>query len=190
MNELISSYLASLQSKLGGLNAQTLAQIVERLEEARSSGSQVLVIGNGGSASTASHFACDLGKNAIPGDHGRFRILSLTDSNAGLTAYANDVDYSQVFAEQMKNLLREGDIVVAISASGNSPNIVEGIRYAKARGACVVGLSGFDGGVLAQESDLSVNVPARTYEQIEDAHHIILHIIVTWFKQKSNAPAA
>lgn len=182
MKSTIDQYVTGLKEALTAIDPDTFQKLVERLDATRSVDRKILVMGNGGSASTASHFACDFSKNAVPGDLNRFRVVALTDSIASITAYANDVSYDQVFTEQMKNLLDPDDVVIAISASGNSPNIVAGVDYARKHGAFVIGLSGFSGGKLKELADLNINIPAETYEQIEDVHLTITHLIVTHFK--------
>ena len=145
---------------------------------------QVFVIGNGGSAATASHMACDLGKNTIKANVPRFRIMSLTDNTPLLSALANDVGYSFVFAEQLVNLVQPGDVLVAISASGNSPNVVEAMRYSRARGATVVALLGFDGGEAAELADEHIVVPSEDYGIVEDIHLILNHALVGYFQER------
>jgi D-sedoheptulose 7-phosphate isomerase len=145
---------------------------------------QVFTLGNGGSASTASHIAADLAKNTIGAHMRRFRITSLNDNTAILTALANDLGYENVFSEQLQNLVRPGDLLIAVSASGNSPNVVKAIRYAQAQCAEVVGILGFDGGQAAKLADLAIIVPSCHYGVVEDVHLIINHILVDYFRTK------
>jgi D-sedoheptulose 7-phosphate isomerase len=145
---------------------------------------QVFTLGNGGSASTASHIAADLAKNTIGPNMHRFRISSLNDNAAILTALANDLGYENVFSEQLQNLIRPGDLLIAVSASGNSPNVVKAIRYAQSQCAEVVGILGFDGGQAAQMADLAIVVPSHNYGVVEDVHLIINHILVEHFRTK------
>ena len=147
-------------------------------------GKQVFTLGNGGSASTASHMSADLAKNTIGANMRRFRILSLNDNPSILTALSNDLGYETVFVEQLKNLVRAGDVVIAVSASGNSPNVLNAIRYAQTQSAQVVGLLGFSGGEAAQLVDLAIVVPSDHYGVIEDLHLMINHIIVDHFKTR------
>jgi D-sedoheptulose 7-phosphate isomerase len=171
-------YAAEVKQTLNHLPWENLDVMVNLLHVARMEGRQILMMGNGGSASTASHMACDLSKNtAIPGLP-RFRALSLNDNMAILSAHANDNGYENVFAEQLINLLRPGDIVVAISASGNSPNVLKAIELAKQHGAITIGWSGYEGGKLAQLVDLSIVVRNHCIEQIEDIHLMLEHMVV------------
>jgi D-sedoheptulose 7-phosphate isomerase len=145
---------------------------------------QVFTLGNGGSASTASHMAADLAKNTIAANMRRFRIMSLTDNAAILTALANDLGYANVFREQLENLIRPGDLLIAISASGKSPNVLNAIRYAQRQCAETASLLGFDGGDAAAMSDVAIIVPSNHYGVVEDVHLVINHILVDYFKAK------
>jgi len=142
----------------------------------------VFTLGNGGSASTASHMAADLAKNTIGANMTRFRVMSLNDNQAMLTALANDLGYEHVFREQLQNLIRAGDLLIAISASGNSPNVLNAIRYARRQSAEVVGMLGFEGGEAAGLVDVAIVVPSEHYGVIEDVHLVINHILVDYFK--------
>ena len=144
---------------------------------------QIFIFGNGGSASTANHFVCDFGKNAVLGDKKRFRILSLSDNIAKITALGNDIAYAEIFREQMKNLMRSGDAAIAISASGNSPNVVNACEYAKKIGGKLIVLAGCSGGKIAPMADVALVSDMKSYERIEDLHLIILHMIVCYFKE-------
>jgi len=117
------------------------------------------VVGNGGSASTASHMACDLSKNTLAGNRPRFRVMSLTDNVALMSALANDVGYEHVFKEQLVNLIRTGDVLIVLSGSGNSPNVLEAMRYARERSATVIAFLGFDGGEAAELADHAIVAP-------------------------------
>ena len=182
MKSFLNEYLASLDAAAKTIPADVLEEILQVLGRAHRDQARIFVIGNGGSAATASHFACDLGKNAVPPGKRRFKVLALTDSTPALTAYGNDNGYASVFKEQLVNLMEPGDVVLAISASGNSPNIVEAISYARENRATVIGLAGFGGGKLSELSHHAITIPAETYEQIEDLHMVLTHIIVSWFK--------
>jgi D-sedoheptulose 7-phosphate isomerase len=143
----------------------------------------VIIMGNGGSAATASHMACDLGKNTVIPGRPRFRVMALTDSMALITAYANDLGYENVFAEQLTNLVRPGDIVVGISTSGNSPNVLRAIELARQAGAITIGWTGYDGGKLAQMVDVPVVVPNHCVEQLEDVHLMLEHMVTAALRQ-------
>lgn len=137
----------------------------------------------GGSASTASHMACDLGKNTAVGDMPRLRVMSLNDNMALFSALSNDNGYARVFADQLAAFVNAGDVVIAISASGNSPNVLNAIRLAQARGALTIGWSGYAGGQLAQLVDLPLVVTNQVIEQIEDIHVMLEHMVTTGLRQ-------
>jgi len=154
------------------------------LAAARAEGRAIFVCGNGGSASTASHFVCDMVKGASYGRAARFRIQALTDSIPTITAYSNDVSYDHVFVEQLRNFARPDDVLIAISGSGNSPNVLRAVEYANSIGCYTIGLSGRDGGQLAPVSRLSIHVPEPHMGRIEDAHLHICHMIGYYFMEE------
>ena len=175
--QLYSQYIAELKQTLDRLPLPAVEAAVKRVVTAWKSNGQVFVMGNGGSAATAMHMACDLTKNtAIPG-HRRLRALSLNDNMALFSALSNDCQYENVFAEQIRTLADEGDVVIAISASGNSPNILNGVGVAKERGAVTVGFCGYSGGRLASMVDIPIVVPNHCIEQIEDIHMMLEHMM-------------
>lgn len=173
------AYLDYLASCFAALDRDALARFVELLLAARESGHAVFFIGNGGSAATASHFANDISIGTRTGDDKPFRAVSLTDNVAVMTALANDEGYDRMFVDQLKVHMRDGDSLVAISASGNSPNVIAAVEYAKTCGATVVGLTGFDGGRLKELSDISLHVPTAQgeYGPVEDVHMIFDHLV-------------
>jgi D-sedoheptulose 7-phosphate isomerase len=173
-----------LQAAVDTLPRDRLAELGEMLYRAYRNEKQVFTLGNGGSASTASHMAADLGKNTIGPNMRRFRVISLNDNTAMLTALANDLGYENVFREQLQNLIRPGDLLIAISGSGNSENVVNAIRYAQEQCAETACLLGFDGGDVAQMVDVSIIVPSDHYGVVEDVHLIINHILVDYFKAR------
>jgi len=156
--------------------------VIARLERARTEGRRVFLFGNGGSGSTASHFACDLGKGTIKPDHPRFKVLCLNDNMPTLTAYANDVGYESVFAEPLVSLAERGDIAIGFSGSGNSPNVLRALEAAEKRGLATIGFSGFAGGKLKDRVELHVNVASEVMGQIEDVHLAITHAICEMLK--------
>jgi D-sedoheptulose 7-phosphate isomerase len=180
----VEAYVDRLKSAIAALPTDRLTELGEILYRTYRNGQQVFTLGNGGSASTASHMAADLAKNTISANMRRFRILSLNDNQALLTALANDLGYENVFSEQLKNLIRPGDLLIAISASGNSANVAKAIRYAQTQCAEVVGILGFEGGEVARLADLSIVVPSDHYGVVEDVHLIINHILVDHFRQR------
>ena len=156
---------------------EKVEQIVEALLAARRAGRRIYTCGNGGSASTASHMASDLNKGSNRPDAPRFRAVALTDNIPAMLAWANDSSYEDVFVEQLKNHVETGDVVIGISGSGNSVNVLKAIEYANDAGAVTIGLSGFDGGKLAEISKISYTVPSDCMQQIEDIHLLIEHLI-------------
>ena len=152
-------------------------------------GGTVFVLGNGGSAATASHFVCDLAKGTRTDGLPAFRVVSLTDNVPLITAWANDTSYDRVFAEQLSALVRPGDIVVAISASGNSPNVLAATRVARQLGAATIALTGQSGGRLSRLAELVIRVPARSIEQVEDAHLAIAHSLCVALRAQLRPPA-
>ena len=182
-------YKTKLNETLEKLDYSKVDQVIEWFREARANGKHIFVCGNGGSASSASHFACDMVKGASYQRDTRFRIMALTDSLPTLTAYSNDVGYDCVFAEQLKNFAEPGDLVMAISGSGNSPNVLRAIEYANSIGCKTIGLTGRDGGKLAELSQLNVHVPVPHMGRIEDAHMIVCHMIGYYFMEEKVAAA-
>ena len=170
-------YVGGIKQTLDALPWAAVHDVVNLLHQARLAGKQIFVMGNGGSASTASHLACDLNKNTVAPNYPRFRVISLTDNMAFFSACANDFSYEDVFAEQLANFVREDDIVIAISSSGNSPNVLKAVKLARAHKAITVGWSGYDGGKLAGLVDIPIVVASHSIEQIEDIHLMLEHMI-------------
>jgi D-sedoheptulose 7-phosphate isomerase len=185
----IETYVDRLGAAVEALPREQLTQLGEMLYRAYRNEKQVFTLGNGGSASTASHMAADLAKNTIGPNMRRFRVLSLNDNAAILTALANDLGYENVFCEQLENLVRPGDLLIAISASGRSPNVLKALRYAQSQSAETACLLGFDGGDAASLCDVAIVVPSDHYGMIEDVHLIINHILVDYFKGKLDEEA-
>lgn len=183
-------YKKDLLDAIDKIDTGKVNQIIDWFREARDESRTIFVCGNGGSASTASHFACDMVKGASYKRDKRFRIMALTDSLPTLTAYSNDVTYDIVFAEQLKNFAKPGDVVMAISGSGNSPNVLRAIEYANSIGCKTVGLTGRDGGKLGSLAQLNVQVPVPHMGRIEDAHMIICHMIGYYFMDTEMAATA
>ena len=173
------AYLDYLASCFDSIDCDALEAFIRLLLDAREDGNTVFFVGNGGSAATASHFANDIGVGTRTGDAKPFRAVSLTDNVAAMTAIANDEGYDRLFVDQLRIQMRDGDSLVAISASGNSPNVLAAVDYAKRRGATVVGLTGFDGGKLCGLSDISLHVQTAKgeYGPVEDLHMIFDHLV-------------
>jgi D-sedoheptulose 7-phosphate isomerase len=170
------SYQESLRETLATVDMSRVAEAIRWFEETRDAGGTIFVCGNGGSASSASHFACDIVKGASYSKRSRFRIQALTDSLPTITAYSNDVGYSSVFVEQLRNFARKGDLVMCLSGSGKSPNVVEAARYGRS--------IGFDGGELARQVDLNIHADSPHMGRIEDAHMIVCHTIAYYFIER------
>ena len=174
-------YKVKLLHTIQSIPLDRVEEAIEVLARARDQERAIFVCGNGGSASTASHFVCDLVKGASYGRAQRFRIQALVDSLPTITAYANDLSYDLVFVEQLRNFARPEDVLIAISGSGNSPNVLRAVEYANSIGCYTIGLSGRDGGRLAPLVRLSIQVPEPHMGRIEDAHLHICHMIGYYF---------
>jgi D-sedoheptulose 7-phosphate isomerase len=172
----LSDYCEGLKGALDAVPLEPFEEFVRLLEHAFHEEHQVFIMGNGGSGSTASHFACDINKGVCFGLEKRFRVICLNDNVPTLMAYANDVSYEHVFVEPLKNFLRAADLVIGISGSGNSPNVLRAMEFANSRGAHTIGLSGFNGGKLAGLARTSLVVPVNDMQKAEDVHFILLHV--------------
>ncbi len=172
-----AEYKGKLFSALDRIDLDKVDEAIAVLRQARDKARQIFVCGNGGSAATANHFACDIAKGASYGRRRRFRIMALSESVSTLTAYANDISYDAVFVEQLKNFANPDDVLIAISASGNSPNVIHAVEYARSIGVYTIGLSGRDGGKLRPLADLSMHVDHSHMGRVEDAHMVICHMI-------------
>lgn len=183
---IVQNYIEGLDKCLAELSQQEerIERIANIIFEAYKRRKQVFIMGNGGSASTASHCALGFEKQSAVEGKPRPRAKSLTDNAALITAWANDTDYSCIFIEQLKNRLEEGDVVIGISASGNSPNVLRAIEYAKDRGAIPVGFTGFGGGRLKQLTNECIILSSRDYGQVEDTHLVLTHILSDMLKER------
>lgn len=179
----VEDYRKQTIEAVNNIDASLVEKAISWLEQARAEDHHIFVCGNGGSASTASHFACDMLKGASYKRHKRFRIMALTDQLPTLTAYANDVSYECVFVEQLRNFAQPGDVFFGISGSGNSPNVLRAIEYANEAGCKTIALTGRDGGKLGPLAQLNIQVPAPHMGRIEDAHMIACHMIAYYFME-------
>ena len=177
MSDLIEGYLNGVRRCLNEINKAEVEEVVNAIFDAYQRHRHIFIFGNGGSATTASHFACDLAKGTVGEGEVHLPVISLTDNVALMTAISNDIGYASVFKEQLINLLREGDVVIGISASGNSPNVLSAIEYARARGALTIGMCGFGGGKLVQVAEKALTFSAEDYGQVEDVHMVLVHLI-------------
>lgn len=191
--EFARAYVERLRAVLDALPMESIGLMTEAIESARCDGRQVFIVGNGGSAATASHMMTDLskgilGRNIDPTIK-RLRVISLTDNVSLLTAWANDTDYTHVFSEPLQGLASRGDVLIAISASGSSPNVLAAVTVARQLGMTVLALTGFGGGELAATADVAVIVPCNEYGPVEDAHLIINHLIAGFVAQSARGGA-
>ncbi|MDP9312697.1 MAG: SIS domain-containing protein [Chloroflexota bacterium] len=164
-----------------------IAAAADMLLECQRRGSTIFVLGNGGSAATASHFACDLAKGTRINGAPTFRVMPLTDNVPLMTAWGNDTSYDRVFAEQLTALVRPGDVVVMISASGNSPNVLRAAEVARDAHALTIAMTGQSGGKLRCLSDLTMRVPSPSIELVEDAHMVIAHSLCVALRERLRA---
>jgi len=182
--EQIQAYIATLQQTMDQLPQSLIADVIQVLQRARMQGNQVFIMGNGGSASTSSHFVCDLAKNTRFEGLPHYRVIGLADNMEILSAYANDEGYENVFSQQLINLIRPDDVVIAISASGNSKNVVNAVAEARKYNAITIGFTGFDGGRLGKMVDNHIHVNSNIIEHVEDIHLMLEHMIVRTIKDQ------
>ena len=185
--DAIKGYITGLQELLDELPRSAIQEVIDLLGQARLENRQIFILGNGGSASTASHFVCDLAKNTrLPGFL-NYRVIGLADNMPVFSALANDEGYENVFAGQLASFVRPGDIVIAISASGKSPNVIKAVELARRMGARTIGMTGFDGGLLAGMVDHNIHVPSHCIEFVEDVHLMLEHLITKALRQQTVA---
>jgi D-sedoheptulose 7-phosphate isomerase len=177
-------YIRGLQATLETLPMDRIEQVISVLHQARLENRQVFIMGNGGSAATASHFVCDLAKNTRERGKPHFKVIGLTDNNSLLSALANDEGYENVFVQQLENFLNPGDIVIAISASGNSPNVLKAVEYANQVNAVTIGFTGYDGGKLGLMVNLNLHIKSGCIEYVEDIHLVLEHMIIKPWKAR------
>jgi D-sedoheptulose 7-phosphate isomerase len=175
--DTIRQYLTEMQEIIGQTSIGSIERVISVLHEAWKQRRKVFILGNGGSASTASHMANDLAKATIVPGMQRMRALALTDCVSLITAWANDSSYADIFKEQLENLLDEGDVVIGISASGNSENVLRALEFAKGKKAVTIGLSGRSGGGVGRIADYCLRSPTDDVGMIEGAHMVIEHLI-------------
>jgi D-sedoheptulose 7-phosphate isomerase len=182
-----ASYLARVRELLDELPEQS-DRFIETLYRAFEGGRTIFLVGNGGSAATASHFGQDLAKGTLAtmSARRRFRVIPLTDNIGYITALANDEGYESIFEQQLRGLASEGDLLVAISGSGNSPNVLRAVEYAKSIGMTTVGVTGFDGGKLRQMADESVHVPVHDMGMCEALHGVVFHAAMSRLRDRLN----
>jgi len=178
------AHFERLRDAVGNAPYEQIDAVAELLYRAYLNGKQVFVMGNGGSAATASHFASDLSKNTVVPGRRRFRAICLNDNLPVITALANDLGYESIFVEQMRNLLRPGDVVVVVTGSGNSPNIIEALKYARTCSATTIAFLGFDGGKAKSLVDAYIHLECADYGLVEDFHYALGHFFREYFQNR------
>lgn len=183
MEKFIKHYISNLQKVLDKVNLTVITEIINALESVHKKNSRIYIIGNGGSAATASHMANDLSVGLKLREIRNFNVESLSDNSSVCTAIANDIGYENIFYAQLKNKLTKDDVLIAISCSGNSTNIIKAAEYAKKLGTSIVGMTGFEGGKLKEIADIKfhVNTNKGEYGLVEDMHMILDHIIYSYY---------
>jgi len=184
------TYFELLSKTIDSLPFESVDRITATLVRAYEQERTILLFGNGGSAALASHVACDLGKGTVNGTRKRFRVIALTDNVPLITAWANDSKYEDIFAQQLANFASPGDVAFAISASGNSPNVLQALRVAKDLGSTTIGITGFSGGRMLALCDECIVVPCDNMQIIEDLHTCIAHSLFTCIRSKIDGHAA
>jgi D-sedoheptulose 7-phosphate isomerase len=180
-----AKYLDALKEAIEAINTADVDEVIEILAKAKEEGRKVFVVGNGGSASSSSHFVTDMAKGAYNEKMENFQIISLCDNSAMITALGNDFSFDDVFVGQLRACFKPGDVLLAISASGNSPNVIKAVQYANQNGGSSIGLCGFKGGKLNEIATKSVYIPIEHYGLVEDGHMIVCHIIAYYFMEKA-----
>lgn len=180
---MYKDYIKQLKESLNQVDLLKIKEAEDIITKCYKNNGNIYIIGNGGSATTSSHWACDFGKISVD-DKRRISVYSLTDNNALLTAISNDINYKMVFEEQLKNLLESKDLLVGISASGNSENVINAFKYAKKIGSKTLSIVGFTGGKLKEIADYYIYIPCKNYGVIEDIQLAIGHMISQEIKIK------
>ena len=182
----LQSYLENLSSLFSSIRGNEFEDFIEELECALDRGSKIFICGNGGSATAAAHFTCDLNKGVSFGKERRFRVICLNDNIPLLLAYSNDLSFAEIFVEQLKNFLQKDDLVVGVSSSGNSPNVIKAVEYARQHGARTFAICGHDGGRLKQEAQKSLIINSSDIQKVEDCHLIIFHCAMQYLSRTNH----
>ena len=176
--EFSNNYLTGLKDVLDSFNHEQFEEIIKLILDAYHKENRIFIMGNGGSGSTASHFTCDINKGCCMDLKKKFKALCLNDNMPTMMALANDVSYEAIFVEQLKNFFEPGDLVIGISGSGNSENVLQAVGYALENSGRTIGLSGFSGGKLAEMVDVSLVAGVNDMQKVEDVHMIVVHMIM------------
>lgn len=187
IDDFISKYINDLTALLQKLDKVSIENLIVLLENTLNNNSKIYILGNGGSAATASHMVNDLGAGLRRRKIRNFNVVSLADNTPVCTAIANDIGYENIFYMQLQGLLQKDDLIIAISCSGNSPNIIKAVEYAKDSGSKIIGMTGFDGGRLKHLCDVNfhINTLNGEYGLVEDMHMILDHIIYSYYIENS-----
>jgi len=183
-NSYLKNYITKLKNDLDSIDLIQIESVINTLYKAYKNQKKIFIMGNGGSASTSSHFACDLSQNVAAKNKHKFRVISLNDNISILTAVSNDLSYKYIFTQQLKCLLEPEDVVICISGSGNSPNIIEALKYAQKKEAHTIGILGFDGGKAKKMVNQYIHIKSNHYGRIEDIHLSLEHMICDFLNKK------
>jgi D-sedoheptulose 7-phosphate isomerase len=176
--EKIEEYFSKLKNTIDKVSFDDLNTLMNVLGQSKEEGNTIFIMGNGGSSATASHFVCDFNKGISLNKDKKFKFICLNDNIPSIMAYANDMSFEDIFIEQLKNYFQKGDVVIGISGSGNSMNVVKAIEYAKKNGGKTVGLTGYNGGKLMKLAEYNVNIPIDDMQITEDLHMVIDHCMM------------
>ena len=183
----LKDYLRELTNIFDRINVTEFENLIDELMDAYDRESQIFICGNGGSASTASHFACDINKSVSMGKDKRYKMICLNDSIPTMLAYANDISYNDIFVEQLKNFMKADDLLIGISGSGNSENVLRAVSYGNDHGGRTFGLCGFGGGKLKGLAQKSIVINNNDMQKIEDLHMIVFHCAMQYLYKHINA---
>ena len=182
----IETYLHKLKRTIDSLSVESINELMNVLVQAKNDGRTIFIMGNGGSAATASHFVCDFNKGLSLEDNKRFKVMCLNDNIPSIMAYGNDLSYDDVFIEQLKNFFQNGDIVIGVSCSGNSTNVIKAINFANNNKGISVGLTGFDGGKLYTIAKYNIHIPVNDMQITEDLHMVLDHCMMKVLSNRIN----
>jgi len=180
MEQFSFKYLNQLKELLDIFPHDRFEEIGQTLLSAYHDENQIFIMGNGGSGTTASHFVCDINKGSCSGLGKKFKVICLNDNIPTILAYANDLSYDKIFIEQLKNFLKQDDVIIGISGSGNSENVLQAVSYGKEKGAKTIGLTGFDGGKLSEIVDIPFVAAINDMQKVEDVHMIVVHMLMQY----------
>ena len=184
----VNDYLARLADTVEKIDKDSIRKVIDVLLETREKGGRIFIFGNGGSAATASHYVCDFNKGVSIDLDKKFDFVCLSDNTATMMAIANDIGYDYVFSKQLEGRLRKGDVIIAISGSGNSKNVIKAVEYAKKNGNKIISLTGYNGGRLLQLADYSIHADINDMQIAEDVHMIMCHLMASTIAKELGHP--